>query len=94
VRHLSDVIRRYAQAEFADADALAIQLYRHGNGAAAKRIGYLVEVVWPSAEVVVRQALALRSAGVIKLDPAVREKGDLIKRWGLRVNVAVKESAD
>ncbi len=44
---------------------------------------------WPDAEGLMENALTHRSRGVIKLDPAVRARGRMSRRWGLWVNVGV-----
>jgi predicted transcriptional regulator of viral defense system len=38
--------------------------------------------------------LARRSAGIVKLDPTVDTPGRIVRRWGLRVNVALDERED
>jgi hypothetical protein len=63
-----------------------------GSGAAFKRLGYLAETLLSGESVLVNAALARRSAGVVKLDPAVEGCGRLTKRWGLWVNVRLDAS--
>jgi predicted transcriptional regulator of viral defense system len=84
-RHFADVFAAFADA--GEADALLMELRRSGTGAAAKRIGYLAERRWSGAHKLIEGAYALRSAGVIKLDPSVTRRGDTNTRWGLWVNV-------
>jgi predicted transcriptional regulator of viral defense system len=89
-RHLSDVFAAYASGHHANPGALLRELERWGNGAAAKRVGYLAEQLWPSARELVEGALALRTAGVVKLDPAIAARGRKSSRWGLWVNVSLE----
>ncbi len=90
VRHLADVMGRYTETAAFSFSALLTTLNRHGTAAAHKRFAYLVEALWPDspeAHAAGAHALARRSAGVIKLDPSVRARGTLRRRWGLYVNV-------
>jgi predicted transcriptional regulator of viral defense system len=84
-RHLGEIVATYAARTGADDLKLAEALRAHGNGAAAKRLGLLLERYWPHARSI-EIATQMKSAGVIKLDPSVRARGRLLKRWGLWVN--------
>jgi predicted transcriptional regulator of viral defense system len=86
-RHLGGIIETYCRRKGANFDLLAKTLREFGNGAAAKRLGFLVESHWPSAVEVIDAAAEMKTAGAIKLDPAVRARGKLLKRWGLLVNI-------
>jgi predicted transcriptional regulator of viral defense system len=88
-RHLADVIAAYRDSREADPRLLATTLERYGTGAAAKRLGFLVEQLWPDAGEVAARAHAMRTTGAIALDPQVRRRGRLSTRWGLWVNVPV-----
>lgn len=90
-RHLADVFATYVSSPSASAEALLRELQRSGNGAAAKRAGYLAEQLWPSAHGLIDGALKLRSAGVVKLDPAISSRGRKSSRWGLWLNVSLDE---
>ncbi|MGH7717583.1 MAG: type IV toxin-antitoxin system AbiEi family antitoxin domain-containing protein [Gemmatimonadaceae bacterium] len=88
-RHLADVFATYSSDPKADAQALLRELHRSGSGAATKRIGYLAEQFWPSARDLIAGALASRSTGVVKLDPALGRRGRMNSRWGLWMNVSL-----
>ena len=64
-----------------------------GIGSASKRLGYLAEVLWPDESALAEAARERLSAGLVKLDPAVRTPGRISKRWGLRVNADVSQKA-
>jgi predicted transcriptional regulator of viral defense system len=68
---------------------LAEALMRIGRGAAYKRLGFLLETLSLDEPELIAICLRRRSKGTIALDPAVRTKGRLDKRWGLRVNVRI-----
>lgn len=89
-RHLADVFAAYSTDPKADPATLLEELRRSGSGAAAKRLGYLAEHVWPAAHALVEGARAYRSTGVVKLDPAVARRGRMNSRWGLWVNVSIE----
>lgn len=89
LRHLTDTLKAYRDSARGSAHKLESELGQHGNGAAWKRAGFLAERLWPEAEGLVEAALARRSRGVIKLDPAVRARSRMSRRWGLWVNVSV-----
>lgn len=88
-RHLADIFATYASDHKADPTALLHEMRRSGNGAAAKRIGYLSEQLWPAAQDLVEGALGLRSTGVVKLNPTIARRGHKSSRWGLWVNVSL-----
>jgi predicted transcriptional regulator of viral defense system len=84
-RHLTDVFTTYTQSG-KEADLL-LELRRSGTGAAAKRIGFLAERLWPSAAALIRGAQEMKSTGVIKLEPSSQRRGSMNTRWGLWINI-------
>jgi predicted transcriptional regulator of viral defense system len=92
LRHLQDVFTTYTES--GNSSRLLDELKRSGTGAAAKRIGYLTEQLWPEANGLRDGAHAMRSTGVIKLDPAVRRRGSMNSRWGLWINTSLHAMRD
>jgi predicted transcriptional regulator of viral defense system len=92
VRHLADMLATYRTSrEWNPAQLLsAVRLLRRGS--AMKRLGYLAETLWPGETEIPKAALEARSAGLVKLDPAISEMGRISKRWGLRVNASIERS--
>lgn len=90
VRHLAEILCAYRDRESARPEALIAPLRSFGTGAAAKRLGYLCERLWPAATVVIKECLALRTRGNIKLDPYLGAGRKLITRWGLWENAAIR----
>lgn len=84
-RHLEEVFSRYIE-EGAEHDMLT-ELERSGTGAAAKRIGFLAEALWPEATALIAAAHEMKSSGVIKLEPSSRRRGKMNTRWGVWVNI-------
>jgi predicted transcriptional regulator of viral defense system len=67
---------------------------RVGNGSVFKRLGYLVERLWPDQAALIAACAARVPSGVTLLDPTVRrEEGVRVARWGLVVNVQVAAGA-
>ncbi|MGH7502163.1 MAG: type IV toxin-antitoxin system AbiEi family antitoxin domain-containing protein [Longimicrobiales bacterium] len=91
-RHFEDIFTTYTEA--GESSELLEELKRSGTGAAAKRIGYLTERLWPDAHELWDAAHAMRSRGVIKLDPAVRRRGSINTRWGLWVNTTLSSKRE
>ena len=94
VRHLVELFANYRESEAFDSGKLAATATAHATGAAFKRLGYLAERLWPDETALIELSLAKRSAGVISLEPAVKSRGRMSKRWGLWVNVAVDSTDD
>lgn len=90
IRHLAQMLRSYRSAKEWNPNRLLERVGEVDSGAAFKRLGYLAETVLSAEPVLVDAALARRTAGVVKLDPAVEGRGRLTKRWGLWINVALE----
>jgi predicted transcriptional regulator of viral defense system len=98
VRHLAEIFARYAETSKHDLSAITNTLAARGRGAAAKRIGFIAETLAatehdasrrPFFSAVAEAAEPRRTAGVIKLDPAVRTRGSMNTAWGLWINADV-----
>jgi predicted transcriptional regulator of viral defense system len=87
VRHLADIMMRYRESRGANLEKLIACLDELGRGAGFKRLGYLIETLFPEDHALAEKVHPRRSQGIIKLDPSVRARGRLNKRWGLWVNV-------
>jgi predicted transcriptional regulator of viral defense system len=94
VRHLAEILVSYRDSEHFDVAKLLARLDEVGNGAANKRMGFLAEALWPNATAVLDAARARRTKGIIRLDPSVKSRGRMSKRWGLWVNVNVTPGYD
>jgi predicted transcriptional regulator of viral defense system len=94
VRPLTHVLRSYRESRHFRSAELLRELEGLGRGAAWKRLGYLAETLWPEDADIAARAHFHRSAGVIRLDPAIPSRGRLNKRWGLWVNTRVGSEHD
>jgi predicted transcriptional regulator of viral defense system len=92
IRHLAEILNSYHSAKDWNPNRLLARAGEVGSGAAFKRLGYLAETVLGGEPALVAAARAHLTAGIVKLDPAVRERGRLSKRWGLWLNVGLNAS--
>jgi predicted transcriptional regulator of viral defense system len=90
LRHLAEIFVTYREGDGFDAKRLLARAGERGSGAAWKRLGYLAEALWPGEDGILEAARTHRSQGVIRLDPAVKDRGRMSKRWGLWINVDVE----
>lgn len=87
VGHLIVMMNEYANHPARDFNKVLHEAREADSGAVWKRLGYLAETLWLKEEVLVSEASRKLSAGNIKLDPLVRTRGKLVKRWRLWTNV-------
>lgn len=89
LRHASECLRRYVETSSDKAMAALLgELSRSGNGAAAKRLGFVLEHDGASAEAIDQLQQAV-TKGLTRLDPAIPQRGRINKRWGLVVNTSL-----
>jgi predicted transcriptional regulator of viral defense system len=93
IRTVSDVICEYMASEHRNEQLLVAYGDRLGHRVVFKRLGYVIEQRGVDAEDLLAACRARRSAGLIALDPTVRSRGRIVRRWGLRDNVALSEAA-
>ena len=91
IRTVSDVLREYMVSEHRDDRLLIAYGDRLGRRAVFKRLGYLVEQLGIEADDLVAACRERRGAGLIALDPSVKARGRIVRRWGLRDNIALQE---
>lgn len=90
VRTVADILFEYLQSEHRNDQRLVEYGARLGNRVVFKRLGYLLEHSHAEAPDLVEACLVRRSSGLAKLDPAAEGPGRIVRRWGLRVNVALR----
>lgn len=94
IRTIADILSEYLSSEHRDDRRLVDYGDRLGNRTVFKRLGYLLERRKAQEPDLVAACLVRRSAGLAKLDPASGTSGRIVRRWGLRVNVALGSSGD
>lgn len=93
IRHVAQILRSYLSSEHRDDKALVRYAARLGNRTVFKRLGFLVELTGAEARLLLAQSLKHKSAGLSLLDPSIRRRGRVLKRWNLRVNADLHEEA-
>ncbi len=89
IRHLAAVLVAYRESEHWRPARLLEELGGIGTGAAFKRLGFLAEALDLGDSGLVEAARARRTSGIVKLDPSIRSRGRLSKRWGLWANAII-----
>lgn len=87
MRNVADVVHEYCTGEHRADDLLVAYADRLGNRAVFKRLGFTLEHLDVDAPGLVEACLERRSSGLIALDPSVKVKGRIVRRWGIRVNL-------
>ncbi len=88
-RHTLDVVANYWRAPHADANLLLDYAEQFGVGAVFKRIGFTAESFGDVSEAWRERCHAGMSAGISRLDPTGPDRGQIITRWRLRVNIPI-----
>jgi predicted transcriptional regulator of viral defense system len=94
IRHVADILREYGTRSDPDFTKLIVRANEAANGATWKRLGYLAEILWPDQYEIIKEATKHRTAGNVKLDPTVRARGKLARRWNLWVNVRIAQDTE
>jgi predicted transcriptional regulator of viral defense system len=84
IRPTLDIFLNYLKSESKDIQLLIDYAKRLGNGAAFKRLGFLLERYAPDQEAALNECKAQLTKGTTKLDPALKADR-LITRWRLWV---------
>jgi len=86
MRHTTECLRRYFEGDRAARVATLIEeMTRSGNGAAAKRLGFILEQDGTPSELL-DPLSRMATKGLIALDPSVARGGRIVRRWGIVVN--------
>ena len=83
MKHAAEIIQGYFGGEHRDDEDLRSCLERLSNRTAMKRLGFILETLDIEAPKLVAFCLENVSAGYSRLDPAVRRRGTLVRRWNL-----------
>ena len=81
-RHVAEMLGTLLREHRKDASRLVADLDRLGNGAAFKRLGYLLETERPTETAMIEECRRRLTAGYAKLDPAIAS-GRLATAWRL-----------
>ncbi len=93
IRHVAGVLHEYWSGDLRDENLLVDYAFRLGNRTVFKRLGFLLERLQIEAAGAIRVCLDNLSSGLSALDPSVKRKGRIVKRWNLRVNINLDDTA-
>lgn len=91
IRHVAGVVREYLGGAHRNENLLVEYGDRLKNRTVFKRLGYIIEALGLDAHTLTDSCRARVSSGLTRLDPSVDTNGRVMKRWGLRVNVELKQ---
>lgn len=89
IRHITDIIKAYRMHERRDDSLLLEYAHKLGNRAIFKRLGYLLEVMKMDDAALIGACHKAISSGTSLLDPSAPHKGRFVRKWNLRINVAL-----
>lgn len=92
-RHSIDVALAYWKSAHCDPETLLEYAIRYKRGTVFKRLGFIAELAGLASPDWLGRCGAHMSAGVSRLDPSGPNKGRILSRWRLRVNVPVPSQA-
>jgi len=87
IRHVASVVREYLVSTHRNENQIVEYGNRLGNRTVFKRLGHIIEALGLEAPKLANACRERVSKGLSALDPSVKSKGRVLKRWGLRVNV-------
>lgn len=90
IRHVAEVLEAYLSHERRDDALLLDYAHKLGNRTVFKRLGHLLEVLGAAETSLVDACRRAISSGISLLDPTAAPRGPIVKRWNVRVNVALE----
>lgn len=92
IRHVSDMLATLLREHAADAPRLIEYIERIGNGAAFKRLGFMLEARHPEQSSLIAACRGRLTSGYVKLDPKLPAER-LVTAWRLWVPAPAKGGA-
>jgi len=92
IRHVAEVVQTYFSSDMRDDDLLQDYIARLDNRTIYKRLGFMLETLGLEIPALVTVCQQLMSSGDTVLDPTMKKKGHLLKRWNLWINVRIRRS--
>ena len=93
MRHVVDVFKQYFAGEFRDDKLLTEYIDKIGNKTIYKRLGFVLESLNLDAPELIKKCENNLSHGFSLLDPSGPDKGKYLRRWNLKINVNISETA-
>jgi predicted transcriptional regulator of viral defense system len=91
IKHVAEVVLEYFSGEHRNDHTLTDYVTRLSNRTIQKRLGYIVETLGIHAPDIVNFCRENVSSGYSRLDPSVKGRGSIVRRWNLEVNVKITE---
>jgi len=89
-RHMIDVVKQYWRADVCKPDILLEYALRYKRGVVFKRLGFLAEVLKaPVSEAWLNTCRLNISKGISCLDPDGPQKGKIVSKWNLKINLPI-----
>jgi len=90
-RHSLDIAHAYWRSKNVDPDTLLQYALRLNRGVVFKRLGFTAELWGSVQEDWIKKCMKHISSGISKLDPSGADKGRILTRWKLRINLPLEE---
>ena len=90
--HLIRIFRAASHDDRLAQGALLREARAATSGAALGRLGLLAERFLPAHSELLAHCRARRRSGRVRFDPAIRENGRLITRWGIWLNIRLRDA--
>jgi len=87
IRHIVQVVKEYFDSEHRNDEKLINYMSQFKNRTICKRLGYILENFQIDAPQILMYCKDNISSGYSKLDPTVKTKGKIVRRWNLDINV-------
>ena len=94
IKHVAQIVEELVSGEHRDDDALIEFATRLGNRTIFKRLGFILESLRLGSPKLLSYCRKNVSAGYSRLDPSIRRKGRLLRKWNLEVNAELVEQGD
>jgi predicted transcriptional regulator of viral defense system len=92
VRHVTDILSAWLREQANDAPRLIEYLDRIGNGAAYKRLGFMLETRHPEQLSLIDVCRSRLTSGYVKLDPKL-PSGRLVTAWRLWIPASARDQS-
>lgn len=89
-RHVIDIVKTYWSGSDSDPQTLIDYAKRIGRGTIFKRLGFTAERFGKPSPEWLRECKCGMSKGISLLDPGSPDRGPIVSRWRLRVNIPLE----
>jgi predicted transcriptional regulator of viral defense system len=89
MKHVAIIVANYFESESRDDDRLIDYMKQMKNKTLYKRLGYLIETLELDAGNLLKVCEKNISKGYSVFDPSILNKGKILRRWNLRINVQI-----